>query len=48
MGWFINNLIITTVDVKFFNAVPALLFLSVEHHFECFAMKSPQRTEHDG
>ena len=27
--------------------MPAISFLSVEHHFECFALKSPKRTEHD-
>ena len=48
MGWFINNLIITTVEVKFSNAIPALLLLSVEPHLDCFALKSPERTEHDG
>ena len=36
------------VDLIFSNKIPALLFLSLEHHFERFALKSRKRTEHDG
>ena len=32
----------------FSNTIPVLLFLSVEHHFECSPLKFPKRTEHDG
>ena len=29
------------VDMIFSNTIPVLMFLSVEHHFQYFALKSP-------
>ena len=38
----------SAVDVIRFNVTLAVLFLSVEHHFGSFAMKSATRIEHHG
>ena len=35
-------------DVITSNKSPVWLFLSEEHYFECYALKSPQGNEHDG